>query len=318
MSKVSVIIAIYNTEKYLERCIRSLLEQTLDDIEYIFINDASTDNSLSILNMIVSEYPNRQDSIKIINLPHNKGLAKVRTLGMKNATSDYVIHCDSDDWVERNLYELMYNKAIETHADIVMSDYYYVTDDKQILITQCNNVVSSIPADFIKSTKHFFFGVLWNKLIKRNIYVDNNIYPYPELSFDEDLSVTYRCFFYGKKIATINGAYYYYNGSNVNSLTHQTTEKNWASMDIALQRLSVFLDEKGGAEYKLAKHFLQFSQKQVLLYNPSFINKWRTVYSKSHLYIHHYKLYTTKEKILLYTATISSTLYRLYNKIKQT
>ena len=95
MPKVSVIIPIYGVEKYIERCVRSLFEQTLDDIEYLFIDDCSPDGSVRIIMRILDEYPNRKEQVIIHRMEQNSGQAKVREWGMKNATGDYVIHCDS-------------------------------------------------------------------------------------------------------------------------------------------------------------------------------------------------------------------------------
>ena len=117
--KVSIIITVYNREKYIEECARSLFEQSLDDIEYIFINDASTDNSIEILKTTANNYPQRIPYIKIINLDQNGGVANARNIGIDNVTGDYTIHTDSDDWVDRDMYKQLYKKALETNADIV-------------------------------------------------------------------------------------------------------------------------------------------------------------------------------------------------------
>lgn len=124
MPKVSVIIPIYGVQKYIERCVRSLFEQTLDDIEYLFIDDCSPDGSVRIIMRILDEYPNRKEQVIIHRMEQNSGQAKVREWGMKNATGDYVIHCDSDDWTDLMMYESMYQKALEEDADVVVCDYY--------------------------------------------------------------------------------------------------------------------------------------------------------------------------------------------------
>ena len=116
MPKVSVIIAVYGAEKYIEKCARSLFEQTLDDIEYIFVDDCTPDKSMDILISVLSDYPNRNNQINIIHNLTNLGLGSTHTIGMKAATGDYLIHCDPDDWVEHNMYELLYNKPMKTYT----------------------------------------------------------------------------------------------------------------------------------------------------------------------------------------------------------
>jgi len=118
MPKVSVIIPVYGVEKYIERCIRSLFEQTLDDIEYIFVDDCTPDNSISILRKVLSEYPNREKQVKILHHEKNKGLAQARQTGLKIASGEYIAHCDSDDWVDKDLYKIAHNKAKSESLDV--------------------------------------------------------------------------------------------------------------------------------------------------------------------------------------------------------
>ena len=100
MPKVSVVIPVYGVEKYIERCARSLFEQTLDDIEYIFVNDCTKDRSIDILNEVINDYPARKQQIRIVHHKENKGLPFARQSGWQVATGEYVANCDSDDWVD--------------------------------------------------------------------------------------------------------------------------------------------------------------------------------------------------------------------------
>ena len=100
MPKVSVIIPVYGVEKYIEKCARSLFEQTLDDIEYLFVDDCTPDKSVDILKHILEEYPHRKSQVVIHRMEQNSGQAVVREWGVKNAKGDFIIHCDSDDWVD--------------------------------------------------------------------------------------------------------------------------------------------------------------------------------------------------------------------------
>ena len=104
--KVSVIIPVYGVEKYIERCAISLFEQTLDSIEYIFINDCTPDKSIDILKGIIAKYPKRAPHVRILNMLRNSGQAAVRITGLKNTKGNYIAHCDSDDWVDKNFYEI--------------------------------------------------------------------------------------------------------------------------------------------------------------------------------------------------------------------
>ena len=131
MIKISIIIAVYNCEKYIEACVRSLFEQTLNDIEYVFVNDATPDISITVLEKVIEDYPTRKPFIKIINLERNGGVSNARRIGIENATGEYVIHADSDDWVDKDMYERLYRKAKETDADIVGCNFRHEFTDLQ-------------------------------------------------------------------------------------------------------------------------------------------------------------------------------------------
>ena len=109
MYKVSVIVPIYNVERFIERCVKSLMEQTLQDVEYIFVDDAATDNSMKILAATLSIYSDQ--NIRILVHQENKGLPAARNTGLAVATGEYVFHCDSDDYMEKDMLEALYKKA---------------------------------------------------------------------------------------------------------------------------------------------------------------------------------------------------------------
>ena len=119
MPKVTVIITIYNRERFIGECARSLLEQTLDDVEFLFVDDASTDNSLSVLQAVLDNYPARRHMAHVLRMKQNGGRAVARQTGVDQATGEYIIHVDSDDWIDNDMLELLYLKAKETGADIV-------------------------------------------------------------------------------------------------------------------------------------------------------------------------------------------------------
>lgn len=110
---VSVIVPIYGVEPYIEKCARSLFEQSLENMEFIFVNDCTPDKSVEILRQVIEDYPRRYLQIQIIEHEENRGLAMARNSGLLIAKGEYIIHCDSDDWVELDMYEEMYEKALE-------------------------------------------------------------------------------------------------------------------------------------------------------------------------------------------------------------
>lgn len=190
MPKVSVIIPVFGVEKYIERCARSLFEQTLDDMEFIFVDDCTPDRSIVILKSVIEEYrlrfSEKKYEVRIVRMPTNSGLAAVRRHGIQLATGDYIIHCDSDDWVDVTMYEKMYNKAIEEDADLVVCDYF-VTDGEstQNIVKACHSVK---PFEFLEN---MLFQrdpwSLWNKLFKITAYYK---IVFPGNSMGEDMATS--------------------------------------------------------------------------------------------------------------------------------
>lgn len=223
MPKVSVIVPIYNVEKYIERCVRSLMEQTMNDLEFILVNDASTDCSMDIVSRTIEEYPLRKPLIKIINQEHNQGVAVARTIGMKVATGEYQIHCDADDWIETNMYELLYNKAIESGADIVICDFthHFISYTREENVTNIYNFKND--ADKLPVSYWWSFG---NTMIKSNIVRDYHIYPIEDINITEDLNTIMRVFYYANKIDYVHEKLYHYNRINERSYLHGNVVRN--------------------------------------------------------------------------------------------
>ena len=132
MPKVSIIIPVYKAEQYIDRCVRALFGQNLRDLEYIFVDDCSPDRSIDVMEQVLREYPDRQQQVKIIRHRRNMGVGQSRQDGIDEATGEYIIHCDPDDWVEPEMYYLMYDAACRTNADIVVCDYFENTSDSEI------------------------------------------------------------------------------------------------------------------------------------------------------------------------------------------
>ena len=224
MYKITIVIPIYKVEKYIERCARSLFNQTLDNIEYIFIDDCSPDRSIDILQRILLEYPNRKDSVRIIRHADNKGVAAARNTGIKAAHGRYLIHCDSDDWVESNMYELMYRKAQETKADIVICDWYKVYTNK--MIVHHANQPQSPNECVMQILSGKMHGSLWNKLVKRNLYMQYNIQCIEGANYCEDMYVACKLLYNAQSVAYINIPLYYYFKGNDESYTHNQLSKS--------------------------------------------------------------------------------------------
>ena len=265
MPKVSVIIPVYGVEKYIERCARSLFEQTLDCIEYIFVDDCSPDKSIEILERVADEYRSRlveeQKLVRIERMSKNSGLPAVRKYGIQFCTAEYIIHCDSDDWIEMDMYRIMYEEAKRNDADIVMCGYK-ATDGVKVF-KECYHQQTN-KAKLLSSLLilHESWSV-WNKMCKRSLY-DSDIV-YPTLAMGEDMVLTTQMVLNAQRIAVVNKALYNY-FYNPNSITKVQSEcsryKHWKdSAENAKTVISIF--KKKGLEHKYVNElvYLKFLQK---------------------------------------------------------
>lgn len=228
MYNVSVVIPVYRVERFIERCARSLFEQTLDRIEYIFINDCTDDKSIDILYSILNDYPNRVDDIRIINMPINSGQAAVREVGIKQATGKYIIHCDSDDWLDKDAYRKLYDKAITKDYDIVFCDYY-LTDGCTHKHIKRNYSGNDIITNIIENQ----IWVLWGALVKKTIF--SNKIVFPTKNNGEDLAIMAQIGYYSSSFSYISSPLYYYY-SNPSSITNLNDSNSY------LRRLYDFID----------------------------------------------------------------------------
>lgn len=314
MPKVSVIVPIYNAEKYIEKCVRSLFEQTLDDIEYIFVNDCTPDNSMQILKNIIEEYPHRKTRIKILNHVQNQGQAGARTTGMKAMTGEFMIHCDPDDWIDLDLYEKMYNKAISENADIVVCDIKWVHYNR--IIYNKINIKYNNGNTLLKNYFRNSIGVsLVNKLIKSELIIKYHIYPFVGINAGEDLNVSLRVFFYSNKIIKIEDTFYYYL-QNPKSISHQKIdilfEKHYKPNVILL---CDFLFITGGNDYKTICNFIKYMEKRFFLggKTPN-VNKWLNLWPECHKDILKFKIIPAKYRYIMRIGTIFPFLLHLYIK----
>lgn len=147
--KVSIVVAIYNVAQYIEDCVRSLCRQTLDDIEIILVDDCSPDNSIELAMRVLEEFPHRKPQVKVVRHEKNTGSKEVRKDGVAQADGEYIIHVDGDDYADERMAELMYSKAVETDADIVICDFWwYHGNSRRYIVSVPKDALSD--SDFLK------------------------------------------------------------------------------------------------------------------------------------------------------------------------
>lgn len=250
--KVSVIVPIYNVEAFLERCLESLVQQTLNEIEIILVNDGSPDNSQAIIDKYTDLYPN-----KVIGLvKENGGLSDARNYGIPYARGEYIGFVDSDDYVDLTMYEKLYNKAITSESDIVVCGYYGIDENKESF----RHLQKGNMAEFGQSLSenpnllHMNSPYAWNKLFKKELFTKSNIL-FPKGLIYEDIATVYPLFMYANKISKVDEALYYYILKREGAIT-ATFSENILLMFKALARMNDLYIQAG--KFEEFKPYLSF------------------------------------------------------------
>ena len=303
MIKISIIIAVYNCEKYIEACVRSLFEQTLNDIEYVFVNDATPDISITVLEKVIEDYPTRKPFIKIINLERNSGVSNARRIGIENATGEYVIHADSDDWVDKDMYERLYLKAKETDADIVGCNFRHEFTDIQYDFHQ--QYADSTEDNISRLINGRIFPSLCTSLTRRSLIKDNNITFPVGLNMGEDLFFNLQLYLLAKKIVSIDWAPYHYRHTEDSSCVLRTRKS--IDSDIAIAGMIEKLMKEKHLYEKYAKdiEYRKFFSKLPLvqdLDNKDNYQEWLNIYPETNKKIWQYKQLSWKQKLELWFA----------------
>lgn len=277
--QVSVIIPIYNTSTFLTRCCESLFSQTLRELQYIFVDDASTDNSLGIVHQVLQRFPQRQSQVQIIALPEHKGVGTARQKGLETVTGDFVIHCDSDDWVEPTLYELLYARAIATGADIVTCGYSIDQED--------GSSITTVPALPLSEKISFNIGPqvgsLCLKLIRNVFILQHQLHIPTDINWGEDLCFSLQAMLLTRNIQSIDDPLYHY-VQHQSSLTHTVdTDKCFDLIKCGTLMEEFLVNHQMLDLYRHQLNWLKFQLKQYLLIFPETraITSWRTIYPES-------------------------------------
>lgn len=234
MPKVSIIIPIYNVEKYLRKCMNSVCGQTLSDIEIICVNDCSPDNSLEIL----KEYASKDNRIKIINFEKNKGVSVARNTGIDNATGEFIGFVDADDFIDLDFYEKLYNRAIETGNDLIIGTVQIETEHN---IKQNDYILNDV-LDKIKEKSLYFNQLFWLGLYKTSLLKDYSIKFIENCIYGEDRLLPLQSSYYANKTEIVNDAFYHYVRNNSSITKSKKNEKIVDSFLLSLKRIFDFIN----------------------------------------------------------------------------
>ena len=225
---VSLLVPVYGVEKYIRKCAVTLFEQTYKDIEYVFVDDWTLDNSIGVLKDVLKNYPER-NNVKIIRHDRNRGLAAARKTALLAATGDYVIHVDSDDWVSVDMVAKLVEQARKSNADLVDCSYYHTNNGSAVKSFKHYEGSTETYIKLMVSSTVLVDNRIWGRLMRRSLLIDNDIIHQEGVDYAEDFSVVPQILYFAKR-AAVDDFLYYYRLDNTNSYTHSVSEKNLESL----------------------------------------------------------------------------------------
>ncbi len=254
LPKISIIMPIYNSEKLMDKPIMSVLNQTLKEIELICINDKSTDNSLKKL----KELQKKDKRLKIINNKDNCGPGESRNKGIKIARGKYICFVDSDDWLEKDACDLLYKKAEQKNADVVLIKPKLVFENKTILDKRLlkNKEQENKKIIFKKTIQRKIAWAPWSRMIKRELLEKNNIL-FPNLYVAEDMDFAYKTIYYANKICVENKYLYNYFLHEGSLTSYKNSQRRIDNYFESIKLLKQFL-EKNNILKKHRNEFIYF------------------------------------------------------------
>lgn len=284
MMKVSVIVPIFKVEQFIERCVRSLMEQTLREVEYIFVDDASPDGSMGVLHKTLADYPERAKQVRILKHEQNKGLPAARNTGLAIAEGEYIFHCDSDDYVEREMLEEMYAKAKEQDADYLWSDFWlsFEQNERYMQVRSYDTPREALQGVLEGAMKYN----VWNKLVRRSLYTESGIEFPAGHSMGEDMTMI-RLLACAKRVAYIPKAYYHYVRLNMSALTQTFSERHLIDIRHNVDQTVTFLRKVLGTGIEREVALFQLSVKLPFIISDKHTDyqRWKAWYPEANRYV---------------------------------
>ena len=295
--KVSVIIPIYKVEAFIERCATTLMEQTLREVEYIFVDDATPDKSIEVLEACLAQYPERKATI----LKHlqNQGLPAARNTGLALATGEYIFHCDSDDYVEPTMLEEMYKIAKEQDVDIVWCDWFLTFAENERYMKQPS---FDAPMEALKAmlSGGMKYNV-WNKLVRRSLYTDNDIQFPAGYGMGEDMTMM-MLFAHAQNVTYIPNAYYHYIKTNTNAFSQTYSDKHLVELKHNVQRIIDYMQNVYGEALEKELNFFKLDVKFPFLIAGQY-KRWAEWYPEANTYILQNKTISTRTRYIQWLAS---------------
>ncbi len=306
MDKISVIVPAYNCQDTIERCIKSIQNQTYKNLEIIVVNDGSTDNTEAVLFALQSN----DERIKVISIP-NGGVSHARNTGLDNSTGDYITFVDSDDYIDKEMYDILYNLIKEYDVKIAHCSYKNVDGEAIVSVGDTGDITvqNHDEAMMCLLSGKLFSGGIWNKLYKKELFTDIRFDE--SIRINEDVLANFELFDLVDKSVFVDMALYSYVVNN-DSATHsmRTSEGPEQVLYVAkkMQEKSLNKPYQNEADYRVAYLSLNLYKSYVLLNNSDEKSKRKSIKKT----LKSYKaLFTKKDKLNYYLLIIVPSIYRL-------
>lgn len=282
---VTIITPVYKVADFIERCVVSLFEQTYNQIEYVFVDDCSPDNSVEVLQDVISRYPQRISDVKIIRHPVNKGVAAARNSGIENATGDYVYYVDADDWLEKDAIEKMAVAAETNNADIVAIGWYLslTKNERNMPMPNYTDAESALRAMLSGQMR----WNLWLYMIRRSIYETHGFRYIEGENVGEDMYMLIRLFSQSASIVFVKDPLYHYIRQNTNSITQMRPVDQLKRLFVNLSAAEEYLKATFGDKFRNEIHFMKLNAKFPLLITDDrkSYKEWNNYFAESDEYI---------------------------------
>lgn len=279
---ISVITPVHNVKKFIGKCAESLLSQTFSDVEYIFIDDFSTDGSIDILKSVINNHPDK--NVRIIHHPENRGLPSSRKTGFEASTGKYIFNCDGDDFVELTLLEKMYKAVSETDADYAYCDFYlsYEQSERYMKCPYFATPDEALRIGYLSGTAKYN---VWNKLIRKELY-EGVVFPVDHKKGGEDL-IMLGILSKARTIAYVPEALYHYVKTNTSAISENFSEQRLIDIrynaDAAINVLRATYP--ADLEKEIAFFKLNVKLPFIITDDPIKYDVWKNWYPEANAYI---------------------------------
>lgn len=303
MIRISVIIPVFGVEKFIGKCVDSLSAQTFADAEYIFVDDATPDGSMKVLERTLSMKPDFAEKVKILHHKQNRGLPAARNTGLAEARGEYIIHCDSDDYMEPDMLEKMYSAAVGENADIVWSDWYLTFSRnerymKEPAYTEASDALKAMLGGAMKYN-------VWNKLARKSLYEDNGISFPSGYAMGEDM-VMMLLFACASKVCHVPDALYHYVKMNTVAISWTPSAEKYEALKHNVTHVTGFIRERYGAAMDRELAYLKLDAKfpfLIMAPDRERYRLWTEWYPETGRYIMQNKSVSCRRRLLQWFAS---------------